>query len=1527
MDQRAAADYIARHYDVVGYSDGGPVSNPRVPAGEGPVKDFLQTNVPTDSYFDVGNEMPEQMAGGGLIKKLPELADKLKDYIDPAVYKISDWSWRPMEEVGSKIQTREIPDYIQKGYGEFMTEQAGRAQRGEMGPRDLIKSYLITQSSIGRGGLPHSTATKTGMRLPDTGGEIRPEGAFAEWLGSKQGQKYLDDASRGVVNEKAIEDLRAKFAPFGKQNDLADKMIEATKFPGAGIDLNAVVTGDKGQFQDFAGSLKGIAEAKPGFIGSLIGRGDLPTLDARQLNLHAPDKPPVSMSSIMKRGKGEGGKEAIERLIARQNALEMGIDPALSPHYQHLTHHAIWDEMGKSQTTHEDLIKAMRGYAGGGLAKQFPDFAEYIAKNAKRIAGLDADEKKLPIAVPRAEAMTDAQLRAEAERIARQETGQHVTSGEKGDTVNLAGRSQKEAKRVQDLEGQYLLERSKKIPTLKPYEAKVGDINIAIPGDLTISDYILREIQGLPIGSLQQGGAHFGLGRLGFKDPYFWASNQGPATGLQNKISNLGLVSPESRIVGQHMAMGQDANNFAQHFADANLKAAHAQGFTSKAAEEFNKIIREGTIKQGKRITFPDWPGIENQEAAYKAMQENGEMRKWFNNRMKTPKVTDSLGLPNGLDIQWAISEPKLRNMEVNLVGASAGKMKPGTELGLEKFHNTYSHGIRGEAIGPTKELYPFEVAYPDVTSWVKERKRPQDFTGTIQKIFPHQIVDEQQLNQLGQYEHFLRQIRGYKKGGEVESEVKELPPKKYYGAPLAAIAEGLKKADQFARAPFGYDNPPAALISDLLSVPAWQRTLENVAYGFPVTTGSGVNTQLLPDAKEVAASLYGAPGMAKAAAKAAPAVAKGAKAATRAALEPIDEAMTYGTGPLAKLVTKPNFVVKPKGGNWITDQRNMGLERLKPADQDAIIRSEAREIEKLQTQIADLENRDVNPASAWRTEGLLGRLQNELAETQADMAQRIALNKWLDTNLANYVKKQMGTPEDPVRKLAEEGVLHMPPQEPDAFLGIKDLYEMKLARKKAGFPEEGMAVNDAAKFWENIADDAIGAKSAKNYVMAKEQFDNSEAAQTALKNNYDKLNAEFKDFLRQKENIPKEVADVLAKHYDQNMAIDLMDQHNFNGINNRAAMERELISNISGTSMQGRSMAEAVKNNPWIGGLAPDTQLYTASTYDLGFDHIRDVLIEDLKAGRIRPEQLSKVSMEQAVRRTHEYDLQKAAEMEKTVLQQQSGFPVYKEYPEGYRWLDLATPDVKLPEGATTSYNPKSDLWEVTGPSGNVISAGATEKEAINLFEREKRSSQLEQALKYEGDTMGHCVGNYCYDVESGRTKIYSLRDSKGQPHVTIEARPGRNSYYTEWARQQPQEVQDEIAAAALEYKRMNPGMGYGGAFDTVMEQRIGPVPNDIIQIKGKGNRAPKEDYLPFVQDFVKSGEWGNVNELRNAGLRDLRNTPALNDWLKSQNMGDQRFVTEDEYKKFEDMFLPDPWNRPPGDPNFTPDPWNNPE
>ena len=59
-----------------------------------------------------------------------------------------------------------------------------------------------------------------------------------------------------------------------------------------------------------------------------------------------------------------------------------------------------------------------------------------------------------------------------------------------------------------------------------------------------------------------------------------------------------------------------------------------------------------------------------------------------------------------------------------------------------------------------------------------------------------------------------------------------------------------------------------------------------------------------------------------------------------------------------------------------------------------------------------------------------------------------------------------------------------------------------------------------------------------------------------------------------------------------------------------------------------------------------------------------------------------------------------------------------------------------------------------------------------------------------------------------------------------------------------------------------------------------LGQFEDEIVQIKGKGNKAPKDEYLPFVQDFVRSGNWSKVGDLKNTGLQrlqDLRLHPEL--------------------------------------------------
>ena len=417
---------------------------------------------------------------------------------------------------------------------------------------------------------------------------------------------------------------------------------------------------------------------------------------------------------------------------------------------------------------------------------------------------------------------------------------------------------------------------------------------------------------------------------------------------------------------------------------------------------------------------------------------------------------------------------------------------------------------------------------------------------------------------------------------------------------------------------------------------------------------------------------------------------------------------------------------IKPKGGNFLTGSVEKAMQPLKRYD--------------------------------------LPDLFPELGSPPPNSVANEALNQWIDRNLTNYIKKEMATPEDPVRRLAEQGIVHIPTEQ----VGIN---RYKAPEKRSLYGGEQLGQSEAAKAWEDASDVAINAPFAGQ------------------------------------------------------MAYPSM-----------------------------------LEKNPWLSKLDPQERVYVLNTpassnqeiSGLGFDHILDVLKQDLASGRIRPEQLNKVSMEQAVRRTYDFDQDMAKKMREAQIKATEGMPVHKEYPEGYKWVELG-PGKELPEGWTTKngayYDPKGERH--VHPD----------------------SEKVANALKYEGDTMGHCVGGYCPDVLEGRSRIYSLRDAKGEPHVTVEVQP---AYKNRGFREGERPTGDEYYQLQEKYVQgqktgeVDPNLTFAEWWRSSkgIPEEVEPAPV-IKQIKGKQNRAPNEEYLPFVQDFVRGGKWSDVGDLGNTGLR----------------------------------------------------------
>jgi hypothetical protein len=616
--------------------------------------------------------------------------------------------------------------------------------------------------------------------------------------------------------------------------------------------------------------------------------------------------------------------------------------------------------------------------------------------------------------------------------------------------------------------------------------------------------------------------------------------------------------------------------------------------------------------------------------------------------------------------------------------------------------------------------------------------------------------------------------------------------------------------------------------------------------------------------------------------------------------------------------------VVKPKGGNWLGGNMPSGsvgnvdkmLDRYKTTTVAG--QTPAERIPLHERALLDLDLNDEGRAT----------IQRHLNTTKGEAA----VDKWIENNIGNYIKKDMATPNDPVRLMferraqeieaqfqldmnraertraraeaetdprrqanlmrqaaqqeeqakfdrdfANENATHLPREE-DRNLRLNSdreiLDNLKNKRQQAGFSPEGMAVSDFAKRWENLTDEAIGINRAGDIQAQKEAMSKAQDAERAFLNKDDEINETFRPRLIEKlaksgNPISDKDLDTLVQNLPTSQKAEVIGEaEEWNTLRNNFQSERAKVND---------NLVSAYNNNQWINKLDPETNVYSAYIGDLGIDHVVDVIRQDVAAGRIRPEQLNKLSMDQAIQRTAEFNMEQAKKMAEAQIKATEGMPVYKDYPEGYKWIELTTPkpsDV-LPEG-WTMLEPKNGYMRASSPDGAKVIGEDMPNLIKNLYQRHPDApgnprQVLEDALKYEGDTMGHCVGGYCPDVMEGRSRIFSLRDAKGEPHVTVETQP-KGAVFSDVAKH----IGKEEAERLLDQ----------GVTLTEMIKNIPDFqyPQRIKQIKGKQNAAPKEEYLPFVQDFVRSGQWSDVGDLRNTGL--IKN--------------DGKYMTQSEYDDY---------------------------
>lgn len=403
------------------------------------------------------------------------------------------------------------------------------------------------------------------------------------------------------------------------------------------------------------------------------------------------------------------------------------------------------------------------------------------------------------------------------------------------------------------------------------------------------------------------------------------------------------------------------------------------------------------------------------------------------------------------------------------------------------------------------------------------------------------------------------------------------------------------------------------------------------------------------------------------------------------------------------------------------------------------------------------------------------------------------ALREWLGGPLMRYIKRDLATENDPVRKLLEldPPVSHV---NPEAFLeraGYGPLAARAAkSRKAAKMPVEGVGTSPLSRAWETIADASI-----KN----------------------------------------KKAGKIKPEDYPA-----------------------------------GDPMAQ-----DWVAKLPKNTPIYDDHSAgripsDLKLYHLRDELWNAVRQDsdlpnhlKLRPEDFQQMGIEKAIRHVANINDWRAAQKTEAAQEMLSGpgVKLIREYPEnnpkGLRWVELMDDPDTYPD-----------------------------------MDEESARAALQKQLKYEGDAMGHCVGGYCDEVLQGDSRIFSLRDAKGEPHVTIEARSDRRTpanwmeFATRSMREEDlQPIRDSLKG--LSYEEQKLGMQTAIAKRPDFQKWLEDSGSSymLTQARGKQNLPSKEEYLPFVQDFVRSsplGKWGGFDEdpkylgLSYEELRELLKSPG---------------------------------------------------
>lgn len=295
--------------------------------------------------------------------------------------------------------------------------------------------------------------------------------------------------------------------------------------------------------------------------------------------------------------------------------------------------------------------------------------------------------------------------------------------------------------------------------------------------------------------------------------------------------------------------------------------------------------------------------------------------------------------------------------------------------------------------------------------------------------------------------------------------------------------------------------------------------------------------------------------------------------------------------------------------------------------------------------------------------------------------------------------------------------------------------------------------------------------------------------------------------------------------------------------------------------------------DEPWLGKVDPEEKVYYTYNVSEASDTMQlPQLVHELRkgvaSGKLNPQSMS---VEKAIRFA---DAMRKEGLPSNKVNWGTNHPALvklKEYPEqGLSWNRIVAPlprDIKEGVHYAKIGEGKYLPLDERGKPVKGASVEPSPDEAVLAYQ-----------LKKEGDAMGHCVGRYCEKVYDESSYVFTLRDNKGEPHVTVElSKPKFTDFEQAIGAREPEATAEYEKAKALmdiraEQKKIwkqlkkSGGLGEGVTVDTMVDDEIREAaylswletsPRLMLkQVEGKGNSKPNAEYLPLVQDFILNSE-----------------------------------------------------------------------